>query len=326
MTKNKPVSRLCGILFNFDVSNSRQTPEKLMESCETIYMFHVKLFAITIKLCYNRFDGQKMNVFLRKDVKNMGRIITIANQKGGVGKTTTAINLSACLAEAGQHVMLVDFDPQGNASSGLGVEIEEHEHTVYDLMAEEAGLDECLVKNVQDNLDVLPSDMNLAGAEIEFQEIENKETLLKRYLDQVRDDYDFILIDCPPSLNILTINALTAADTVLVPIQCEYYALEGLNQVLKTVELVRKKLNPQLELEGVVFTMYDARTNLSLQVVESVKSNLNQTIYKTIIPRNVRLAEAPSHGKSINLYDTRSTGAESYRMLAAEVISRGEEL
>ena len=256
----------------------------------------------------------------------MGRIITIANQKGGVGKTTTAINLSACLAEAGQHVMLVDFDPQGNASSGLGVEIEEHEHTVYDLMAEEAGLDECLVRNVQDNLDVLPSDMNLAGAEIEFQEIENKETLLKRYLDQVRDDYDFILIDCPPSLNILTINALTAADTVLVPIQCEYYALEGLNQVLKTVELVRKKLNPQLELEGVVFTMYDARTNLSLQVVESVKSNLNQTIYKTIIPRNVRLAEAPSHGKSINLYDTRSTGAESYRMLAAEVISRGEEL
>ena len=256
----------------------------------------------------------------------MGRIITIANQKGGVGKTTTAINLSACLAEAGQHVMLVDFDPQGNASSGLGVEIEEHEHTVYDLMAEEAGLDECLVKNVQDNLDVLPSDMNLAGAEIEFQEIENKETLLKRYLDQVRDDYDFILIDCPPSLNILTINALTAADTVLVPIQCEYYALEGLNQVLKTVELVRKKLNPQLELEGVVFTMYDARTNLSLQVVESVKSNLNQTIYKTIIPRNVRLAEAPSHGKSINLYDTRSTGAESYRMLAGLGAIFGEDV
>ena len=249
-----------------------------------------------------------MNVFLRKDVKkNMGRIITIANQKGGVGKTTTAINLSACLAEAGQHVMLVDFDPQGNASSGLGVEKEDYEHTVYDMMAEEADLDECLVKNIQDNL-------------------EDKETLLKRYLDKVRDDYDFILIDCPPSLNILTINALTAADTVLVPIQCEYYALEGLNQVLKTVELVKRKLNPQLELEGVVFTMYDARTNLSLQVVESVKNNLNQTIYKTIIPRNVRLAEAPSHGMSINLYDTRSTGAESYRMLAAEVMSRGEEL
>ena len=194
------------------------------------------------------------------------------------------------------------------------------------MMAEEADLDECLVKNIQDNLDVLPSDMNLAGAEIEFQEVEDKETLLKRYLDKVRDNYDFILIDCPPSLNILTINALTAADTVLVPIQCEYYALEGLNQVLKTVELVKRKLNPQLELEGVVFTMYDARTNLSLQVVESVKNNLNQTIYKTIIPRNVRLAEAPSHGMPINLYDTRSTGAESYRMLAAEVMSRGEEL
>ena len=241
----------------------------------------------------------------------MGRIITIANQKGGVGKTTTAINLSACLAEAGQHVMLVDFDPQGNASSGLGVEKEDYEHTVYDMMAEEADLDECLVKNIQDNLDVLPSDMNLAGAEIEFQEVEDKETLLKRYLDKVRDNYDFILIDCPPSLNILTINALTAADTVLVPIQCEYYALEGLNQVLKTVELVKRKLNPQLELEGVVFTMYDARTNLSLQVVESVKNNLNQTIYKTIIPRNVRLAEAPSHGMPINLYDTRSTGSGS---------------
>lgn len=256
----------------------------------------------------------------------MGRIIAITNQKGGVGKTTTAINLSACLAESGQHVMLVDFDPQGNASSGLGLEPEDYEKTVYDLMAEEATIEECIAKEVQENLDVLPSDMNLAGAEIEFQEVEKKEKLLHIYLEQIRDQYDFILIDCPPSLNILTINALTAADTVLVPIQCEYYALEGLNQVLKTVELVRKKLNPNLELEGVVFTMYDARTNLSLQVVESVKSNLNQTIYKTIIPRNVRLAEAPSHGLPINRYDSRSTGAESYRRLAAEVISRGEEL
>ena len=166
--------------------------------------------------------------------------------------------------------------------------------------------------------------MNLAAAEIEFQEVDNKEKLLKQSLDQIRDNYDFILIDCPPSLNILTINALTAADTVLVPIQCEYYALEGLNQMLKTVDLVKRKLNPSLEMEGVVFTMYDARTNLSLQVVESVKSNLNQTIYKTIIPRNVRLAEAPSHGMPINRYSSRSTGAESYRMLAAEVISRGE--
>ena len=256
----------------------------------------------------------------------MGRIITITNQKGGVGKTTTAINLSACLAEAGQKVLLVDFDPQGNASSGLGLEREDFNKTVYDMLIEEAPADECIVKEIQPNLDVLPSDMNLAGAEIEFQEVEEKERLLSIYLNQVRDTYDFILIDCPPSLNILTINALTAADTVLVPIQCEYYALEGLSQVLKTVDLVKRKLNPDLELEGVVFTMSDARTNLSIEVVESVKSSLNRTIYKTIIPRNVRLAEAPSHGMSINLYDSRSTGAESYRLLAAEVMSRGEEL
>lgn len=269
---------------------------------------------------------RRKDVFSRKEYTYMGRIITITNQKGGVGKTTTAINLSACLAEAGQRVLLVDFDPQGNASSGLGLEKEDFSCTVYDMLAEEASVEECIVKNIQDNLDVMPSDMNLAGAEIEFQEVEDKEKLLRNYLYQVRDNYDFILIDCPPSLNILTINALTAADTVIVPIQCEYYALEGLNQVLKTVDLVKMKLNPELELEGVVFTMHDARTNLSLQVVESVKNNLNRNIYNTIIPRNVRLAEAPSHGMSINLYDSRSTGAESYRMLAAEVISRGEGL
>lgn len=256
----------------------------------------------------------------------MGRIIAIANQKGGVGKTTTAINLSACLAEAGQRVLAVDFDPQGNETSGLGLEKDEAERTVYDLIVGECDIDECLVSNIQENLDLLPSNVELAGAEIELLEIENKESLLKECLGKIRQNYDFIIIDCPPSLNLLTINALTAADTVLVPIQCEYYALEGLNQVLKTVNLVKKKLNPSLEMEGVVFTMYDARTNLSLEVVESVKNNLNRTIYKTIIPRNVRLAEAPSHGLSINLYDSRSTGAESYRMLAAEVMSRGEEL
>lgn len=255
----------------------------------------------------------------------MGRIIAIANQKGGVGKTTTAINLSACLAEAGQKVLTVDFDPQGNATSGLGLEKTEVEETVYEMMLGSCSLEDCLQKEVQENLDVLPSDSNLSGAEIELLEVENKEFVLKRNLEAVADFYDFIIIDCPPSLSLLTINALVAANTVLVPIQCEYYALEGLSQVLRTINLVKKKMNPDLELEGVVFTMYDARTNLSLEVVENVKANLNETIYKTIIPRNVRLAEAPSHGKPINLYDSRSTGAESYRLLAAEVISRGEE-
>lgn len=254
----------------------------------------------------------------------MGRIIAIANQKGGVGKTTTAINLSACLAEAGQKVLTVDFDPQGNATSGLGFEKGYMDKTVYELLVGESTLEECIVKDVQENLDVLPSDVNLAGAEIELLDVPEKESLLKKELDKVSADYDYIIIDCPPSLSLLTINALTAANTVLVPIQCEYYALEGLSQIMQTIDLVKKKLNPELELEGVVFTMYDARTNLSLEVVESVKRHLNRTIYKTIIPRNVRLAEAPSHGMPINLYDTRSTGAESYRMLAAEVISRGE--
>lgn len=190
----------------------------------------------------------------------------------------------------------------------------------------ECSIEECITESVQEHLDVLPSDVNLAGAEIELLDVENKELLLRTYLEPIKKQYDFILVDCPPSLNLLTINALTAADTVLVPIQCEYYALEGLTQVMKTINLVKKKLNPSLEMEGVVFTMYNARTNLSLEVVESVKSNLNQNIYKTIIPRNVRLAEAPSHGMSINRYDSKSSGAESYRLLAAEVMSRGEEL
>ena len=194
------------------------------------------------------------------------------------------------------------------------------------MMLGDCELEDCLQRDVQRNLDVLPSDSNLAGAEIELLDVERKEYVLKQHLEKVRDQYDFIIIDCPPSLSLLTINALVAADTVLVPIQCEYYALEGLSQVLRTVSLVRKKMNPALELEGVVFTMYDARTNLSLQVVENVKNNLNERIYKTIIPRNVRLAEAPSHGMPINLYDSKSTGAESYRLLAAEVISRGSEI
>lgn len=256
----------------------------------------------------------------------MGRTIAIANQKGGVGKTTTAINLSSCLAEAGQRVLTIDFDPQGNATSGLGLEKGQIEDTVYEMMLGDCSFEDCLQREVQEDLDVLPSDSNLSGAEIELLDVENKEFVLKSHLDQVKNDYDFIIIDCPPSLSLLTLNALVAADTVLVPIQCEYYALEGLSQVLRTINIVKRKMNPSLEMEGVVFTMYDARTNLSLEVVENVKNNLNEKIYKTIIPRNVRLAEAPSHGMPINIYDRKSTGAESYRLLAAEVISRGEEL
>ena len=252
----------------------------------------------------------------------MGRIIAIANQKGGVGKTTTAINLSACLAEKGKKVLTIDVDPQGNTSSGLGVNKNEVENTIYELIIGECTLEECLQKDVLENLSVLPANVNLAGAEIELIGIEEKEFILKNYIHEIRDEYDFIIIDCPPSLNTLTVNAMTTADTILVPIQCEYYALEGLSQLIHTINLVRERLNPNLEMEGVVFTMYDARTNLSLQVVENVKENLNQNIYKSIIPRNVRLAEAPSHGKPVNLYDSKSAGAEAYRYLADEVIER----
>ncbi len=255
----------------------------------------------------------------------MGRVIVVANQKGGVGKTTTAINLSACLAETGKKVLAIDMDPQGNMTSGLGVDKDATEKTAYELLLGEVKLEECLQKSVVDSLDLLASNINLAAAEIELIGEEEKEFILQRGLEAVRDQYNYIIIDCPPSLNVLTINAMCAADTVLVPIQCEYYALEGLSQLIHTINLVQERLNPNLEIEGVVFTMYDARTNLSLQVVENVKSNLHQTIYKTIIPRNVRLAEAPSHGMPITLYDSKSAGAESYRLLAEEVIHRGEE-
>lgn len=255
----------------------------------------------------------------------MGRIIAIANQKGGVGKTTTAINLSACLAEAGKRVLMLDCDPQGNATSGLGVNKNTAEITSYDILIGEATAEEAIVHTEYDGLDIIPSNINLSGAEIELIGVEQKEYILQKQIYPLRDRYDFIIIDCPPSLNMLTVNAMTTADTVLVPIQCEYYALEGLSQLIHTINLVNKRLNPRLKMEGVVFTMYDARTNLSLQVVENVKANLKQTIYKTIIPRNVRLAEAPSHGMPINVYDSRSAGAESYRLLAEEVIEHVEE-
>lgn len=255
----------------------------------------------------------------------MNRIIAIANQKGGVGKTTTAINLSACLAEKQKKVLTIDVDPQGNTSSGLGIDKNNVENTIYELMIGKLAIEECIQKSQFKNLSVLPANVNLAGAEIELIGIEQKEFILKQAVENIRNEYDYIIIDCPPSLNILTVNAMTTADTVLVPIQCEYYALEGLTQLMHTINLVRERLNPNLELEGVVFTMYDARTNLSLQVVENVKENLHQNIYKSIIPRSVRLAEAPSHGLPINIYDRKSVGADAYRDLADEVIERGEE-
>ena len=255
----------------------------------------------------------------------MGRIIVIANQKGGVGKTTTAINLSASLAKLKKKVLVIDMDPQGNTTSVLGVDKDNTDNNVYDLLLGECEIKDSIIKDVYENLSVIPSNINLAAAEIELIGIEEKEFILKKALDQVKDDYDFVLIDCPPSLNLLTINSMCAGNTVLVPIQCEYYALEGLTQLMHTIQLVTDRLNPDLEIEGVVFTMYDARTNLSLQVVENVKNNLQQNIYKSIIPRNVRLAEAPSYGMPITEYDAKSTGAESYLMLAEEVIHRGEE-
>lgn len=255
----------------------------------------------------------------------MGRIIAVANQKGGVGKTTTAINLSSCLASLGKKVLAIDMDPQGNMTSGLGIDKNEVEYTVYELILGQVGIEKVICKDALENLNVLPTNINLSAAEIELIGVEEKEFIIRKEVDKVKKNYDFIVIDCPPSLSMLTINAMTTADSVLVPIQCEYYALEGLSQLIHTIDLVKERLNPELKIEGVVFTMYDARTNLSLQVVENVKDNLQQTIYKTIIPRNIRLAEAPSHGLPINLYDPKSSGAESYMLLAEEVINKGEK-
>ena len=250
----------------------------------------------------------------------MGRVISIANQKGGVGKSTTAINLSACLAEKGKKVLLIDSDPQGNTTTGLGQEKNRIENTIYDIYIENESLQDCIIKNIYDNLDLIPANINFSAAEIELIGVENKEVKLRNELDYVKETYDYIIIDCPPSLSLLTVNAMAASDTVIVPIQCEYYALEGLSQLIHTVNLVKDRLNPDLDLEGVVFTMYDSRTNLSQQVVENVRENLPRNIFEVIIPRSIRLAEAPSYGQPINIYDAKSAGAESYRKLAEEVI------
>ena len=252
----------------------------------------------------------------------MGRIIAISNQKGGVGKTTTAINLSACLAEKGKKVLTIDMDPQGNTTSGLGIDKNEVENTSYELLLGETTIEETITKSVVDNLFVVPSERGLAGAEIELIGKDEREYILKKEVEKIKEDYDFIIIDCPPSLNTLTVNAMTTADSVIVPIQCEYYALEGLSELMYTIQLVKERLNNKLEIEGVVFTMYDSRTCLSLQVVENVKENIDKKIYKAIIPRNVRLAEAPSYGQPINIYAPKSAGADAYRNLADEVIER----
>lgn len=250
----------------------------------------------------------------------MGRIIAIANQKGGVGKTTTSINLSSCLADAGKKVLLVDIDPQGNATSGVGIIKQGLENTVYELFLGECTFSECLTDSVVDNLNVIPSNVNLSGAEIDLIGVENREYILKNILDSIKDLYEYIIIDCPPSLNVLTVNAMVAADSVIVPIQCEYYALEGLSQLIHTINLIQDRLNENLEIDGIVFTMYDSRTNLSTEVVDNVKENIHLHIYDTLIPRNVRLAEAPSYGIPIHMYDGKSAGAIAYKNLAKEVI------
>ncbi|WP_342599600.1 AAA family ATPase [Psychrobacillus sp. FSL H8-0483] len=253
----------------------------------------------------------------------MGRIIAIANQKGGVGKTTTSVNLSACLAYLGKKVLLVDIDPQGNASSGVGVNKGDVNQCIYDVLIDDVSVIETIQETKVENLYIVPATISLAGAEIELVSTISREVRLKKALQEVQSQYDYIIIDCPPSLGLLTINSLTASDAIIIPVQCEFYALEGLSQLLSTVRLVQKHLNKNLEIDGVLLTMFDARTNLGIQVIDEVKKYFQDKVYKTIIPRNVRLSEAPSHGEPIIIYDPKSRGAEVYLELAREVIRHG---
>lgn len=253
----------------------------------------------------------------------MGRIISIANQKGGVGKTTTAVNIGAILAKKGKKVLLIDADPQGNATSGLGLE-KEYELTLYDVLINECSVESTLQNTNIKNLKVCPSNMDLAGAEVELVSQMSREQRLKERVEEIRDEFDFIFIDCPPSLGLITLNAFTASDSVLIPVQCEYFALEGLGQLLQTINLVKKHLNKSLEVEGAVLTMYDIRTNLSNQVVKEVKRYFDDKVYKTVIPRNIRLSEAPSFGMPITLYDPKSKGARAYEKLAREILKNDE--
>ena len=254
---------------------------------------------------------------------NMGKVISIANQKGGVGKTTTSVNLGACLAYIGKKVLLVDIDPQGNATSGVGIEKADVEQCIYDVLIDDVEVASVIKATKVENLDVIPATIQLAGAEIELVPTISREVRLKRALEEVSDQYDYIIIDCPPSLGLLTLNSLTASDAVLIPVQCEYYALEGLSQLLNTVRLVQKHLNQELKIEGVLLTMLDARTNLGIQVIDEVKKYFQDKVYKTIIPRTVRLSEAPSHGEPIIIYDPKSRGADVYIDLAKEVVAHG---
>ena len=250
----------------------------------------------------------------------MARVIAVANQKGGVGKTTTAVNLGACLASLGKRVLLIDIDPQGNTTSGIGINKADVRYDIYDVLINEESAAEAILPTAVDELHILPATIQLAGAEIELVPTMSREVRLRQALQPLQKQYDYVLIDCPPSLGLLTVNALTASNSVLIPIQCEYYALEGLSQLLNTIRMVQKHLNTSLEIEGVLLTMLDARTNLGLQVIEEVKKYFREKVYATVIPRNVRLGEAPSHGQSIIQYDPRSRGAEVYLELAKEVV------